>query len=264
VRLFPATSGSERISFHQLAPDTKARIRLVPTDPTTDKPVPRDELLRGYEYDKGHYVIVSDEEIEKIEIESNRIIDVMAFVEEESVDPLYIDTPYWLAPDGHLANEAFRVIAEAMHEEKKAGVARLVLSSRERVVLLTPRHKGIMVRTLRAPDEVRQEAAYFEDIEESKLDPEMVKMARGIIAQKSAKFDPKLFVDRYQQALRELVESKIKGKTFTAPEVREPAKVINLMDALRRSLGDAKPPARSQKRSARAHRAQPRARKKAS
>ena len=142
-----------------------SRISMVPTDPTTGKPVPREELQKGYEFERGA-TSSSPTRSYKIQVESNRVINVTQFVADTKVDPLYFDSPYWLAPDGKMANETFRVLVEAMRREAKAGIGRLVLSSRERPVLLSPRGKGTMIRTLRAPDEVRRETAYFEDIEE--------------------------------------------------------------------------------------------------
>jgi DNA end-binding protein Ku len=222
-----------------------ARVSMVPTDPTTGKPVPREELLKGYEFEKGSYVILTEEELDSIQIESNRVIDVTEFVDDDQVDPLYLDSPYWLAPDGKMANETFRVIVEAMRQENKAAIGRLVLSSRERVVLLSPRGKGMMIRTLRAPEEVRREDAYFEDIEEGKLDPSAIQLARQIVAQKTAEFDPKSFTDRYQVALTELIKAKIKGEKIVSPEVAAPAPVVDLMAALKKSLDTMKPPASS-------------------
>ena len=245
VRLYTATSSAERISFHNLVPGTMSRISMVPTDPTTGKAVPREELLKGYEFEKGRYVILSEEELDKLQVESNRVIDVAQFIADEEVDPLYLDTPYWLAPDGKMANEAFRVIVEAMRREKKVGVGRLVLSSRERVVMLSPRGKGIMIRTLRAPDEVRRDTPYFEEIEEGPLDESAVKLAQQIVAQKSTEFDPALFVDHYQEALQQLIKAKIKGETVVTAEVAEPAPIIDLMAALKKSLETMKPPASS-------------------
>ncbi len=245
VRLYPASSSADKISFHNLAPGSMARIQMVPTDPGTGKPVPRDQLLKGYEFEKGRYVILSEEELDKVQVESNRIIDVTQFVDDDQVDPLYVDSPYWLAPDGKIANETFRVIVEAMRREKKSGIGRLVLSSRERAVLMSPRGKGIMIRTLRAPEEVRREDAYFEDIEEGPLDESAVKLAQQIVAQKSADFDPRLFEDRYQAALADLVKAKIKGENIVTPEVAEPAPIVDLMAALKKSLETIKPPASS-------------------
>jgi DNA end-binding protein Ku len=245
VRLYTASSTSEKISFHNLVPGSMSRISMVPTDPTTGKAVPREELLKGFEFEKGRYVIISDEELDAIQVESNKVIDVTHFVADDDVDPLYFDSPYWLAPDGKMANETFRILAEAMRREGKAGIGRLVLSSRERPVLLSPRGKGMMIRTLRAPEEVRRETAYFEDIEEGKLDENAIKLAQQIVAQNTVEFDPKLFVDRYQEALAELIKAKIKGEKIVTAEVAEPAPVVDLMAALKKSLETMKPPAQS-------------------
>lgn len=245
VRLYPASSGADRISFHNLVPETHTRINMVAIDPTTGQQVPRDQLVKGYEFEKGRYVIVSDEELDQIQIESNRVIDVAQFVDDADVDPLYLDSPYWLSPDGKMAQETFRVLVEGMRREKKAGIGRLVLSSRERPVLLSPRGKGLMIRTLRAPEEVRREDAYFEDIEEGPLDASAVQLAQQIVTQKSADFDPKLFTDHYQAALSELIKAKIKGEKFVTTEVAAPAPVVDLMAALKKSLETIKPPASS-------------------
>jgi DNA end-binding protein Ku len=245
VRLYNASSTAEKISFHNLAPGSMSRISMVPTDPTTGKAVPREELQKGYEFEKGRYVIVTEEELDKIQVESNKVIDITHFVADSEVDPLYFESPYWLAPDGKMANETFRVLAEAMRREGKAGIGRLVLSSRERPVLLNPRGKGMMIRTLRAPEEVRRETAYFEDIEDGKLDENAIKLAQLIVSQNTVEFDAKLFVDRYQEALAELIKAKIKGEAIVTPEVADPAPVVDLMAALKKSLETMKPPAQS-------------------
>ena len=243
VRLYVAASTADKISFHNLVPGSMSRISMVPTDPTTGKAVRRDELLKGYEFEKGRYVIVNEEELEKLQVESNRVIDITQFVADDEVDPVYLDSPYWLAPDGKMANETFRVIAEAMRREGKAGVGRLVLSSRERPVLLTPRGKGMMVRTMRAAEEIRREEPYFEGIEEGPLDASAVTLAQQIIEQKTQPFDPKMFVDHYQEALQALIKAKVKGETVVTPEIAEPAPVVDLMSALKKSLETMKPPA---------------------
>jgi DNA end-binding protein Ku len=245
VRLYNASSTAEKISFHNLAPGSMSRISMVPTDPTTGKAVPREELQKGYEFEKGRYVIVTEEELDKIQVESNKVIDITHFVADSEVDPLYFESPYWLAPDGKMANETFRVLAEAMRREGKAGIGRLVMSSRERPVLLNPRGKGMMIRTLRAPEEVRRETAYFEDIEDGKLDENAIKLAQLIVSQNTVEFDAKLFVDRYQEALAELIKAKIKGEAIVTPEVADPAPVVDLMAALKKSLETMKPPAQS-------------------
>jgi len=261
VRLYPAASSADKISFHNLAPESKSRIQMVPTDPTTGQAVQRDQLLKGYEFEKGRYVILSEEELEKVQVESNRVIDVGQFVDDDKVDPLYFDSPYWLAPDGKMANETFRVIVEAMRRENKSGIGRLVLSSRERAVLLSPRGKGIMIRTLRAAEEVRREDAYFEDIEEGPLDESAVKLAQQIVESKAADFDAKLFEDRYQTALSELIRAKIKGEKIVTPEVAEPAPIVDLMAALKKSLETIKPPAVSKPTRTREAAEEPRERK---
>src|SRR6516165_6470600 len=243
VRLYVAASTADKISFHNLVPGSMSRISMVPTDPTTGKAVRRDELLKGYEFEKGRYVIVNEEELEKLQVESNRVIDITQFVADDEVDPVYLDSPYWLAPDGKMATETFRVIAEAMRREGKAGVGRLVLSSRERPVLLTPRGKGMMVRTMRAAEEIRREEPYFEEIEEGPLDASAVTLAQQIIEQKTQPFDPKMFVDHYQEALQALIKAKVKGETVVTPEIAEPAPVVDLMSALKKSLETMKPPA---------------------
>jgi DNA end-binding protein Ku len=255
VRLYNATTRSERVSFHLLNPKTHNRIQLKPHDAETGKELERAELVRGYEVEKGRYVIVDEAELDAIEVESAKTIDLTRFVEDSEIDPSYVDSPYYLAPDGKIADETFRVIQEAMRQEKKAGIGRIVLSRREHPVLLRPRGRGILLTTLRPADEVRSDTAYFEDIGEGKLDDEMVQLARRIIEQKSGPFDAdELTGDRYQAALRELVEHKLKGEKPVEVREPQPGNVVNLMDALRRSLGggdDRKPPAPSRRKAER-------------
>lgn len=249
VRLYPATTRSERVSFHLLNPETNNRIELRPHDAETGEEIPRDRLVRGYEFDKGRYVVVKDSEIEELRIESSETIDLTRFIDEKEVDPIFFATPYYIAPEGKVADETFRVIHQAMIEERKAGVGRLVLSSREHPALLMPRHRGMLLMTLRAADEVRNDREYFADIEDVTVDQEMVEMARRIIAQKAGAFAPEeLTGDRYQAALRELVAGKVRGEKPRAGKAPAPSNVINLMDALKRSLAEeSKAPAPSRK-----------------
>jgi DNA end-binding protein Ku len=248
IRLYPATSQSERISFHLLNPKTHTRVSMRPHDAETDQQLERSELVRGYELSKGRYVIVTEEELDAIEIESSKTVDLTRFVDPNEVDLVYLDNPYYVAPDGKIGDETFRVIREAMERSGKAGIGRVVLTNREHPLMLRPHGKGLVMITLRPADEVRADTEYFKEISESKLDEEMVNIAVHIIEQKSGHFDPKeLAGDRYQEALRHLVEQKVRGEKPVIPKAAKPAKVINLMDALQRSLeaegGQARKPA---------------------
>jgi DNA end-binding protein Ku len=249
VRLYNAVSRSERVSFHLLHKDTHNRIQMHPHDPELGK-VERSDLVKGYEYDKDQYVVMSDEDFDKIEVEASQAIVVEKFVEADEVDPIYLDAPYYLAPDGPVAEETFRVLHEAMRERDKVALARIVLSGRERLIALGVRGKGFLVTTLRAANEVRSEAPYFEDIGDAALDDDMLALAGQLIDQKAGAFDPKEFRDSYQEAVLEVVKAKIAGQEPVIAKAPERGQVVNLMDALKRSLEEsgAKPPAESRKR----------------
>ncbi len=247
VRLYNATSSGERISFNLLHKDTHNRVQMKPVDPELGL-VERADLVKGYQYEKNQYVILEDEDFEKVRIETTETINIDAFVDQDTVDVLYQDAPYYLAPDGPVAEETFVVIREAMKKSKKVALARLVLSSRERVVTIGVRDNGMLVQTLRQPQEVRGQAAYFEDIPENGADPEMLDLALKLIEQKERKFDPNEYKDRYEQALMELVKAKVAGQEPVVAAAPERGKVINLMDALKKSLEGDKPPAGSKAR----------------
>jgi DNA end-binding protein Ku len=241
VALYPATSSSSRVRFNTLNRATGNRVKQQYIDPESGETVDADDRVKGYEVAKNAYVIVEDEELEAIRIESTHTIDIESFVPVEQVDKRYLEAPYYIAPDDKVAQEAFAVIRDAMKAKGKAGVARVVLSRRERMVLLEPLGKGIMATVLRYPYEIRGEEAYFEDIPDLKLPEEMLELAAHIIERKSADFEPTAFEDRYENAVVELLKSKETGKPVAAPEAPRPSNVVNLMDALRKSIQSEKP-----------------------
>jgi DNA end-binding protein Ku len=245
VRLYPATSASERIAFNQLHKTTHNRINMKPVDPELGL-VERSDLVKGYEYEDKKYIIIDDSDLDAVRIESNHTLNIEAFVDEADVDVIYLDAPYYLAPDGAMAEETFIVLREAMRKSGKLAIARLVLSSRERIVTIGARDKGMFVCTLRNPAEVRATAQYFDTIPEGKADPEMLQLAEALIKQKAAKFDPKMYEDRYEQALMTMIKEKLKGHKPIIAAAPERGNVINLMDALKRSIEEERrPPAPS-------------------
>jgi DNA end-binding protein Ku len=234
VSLVPATTEAKRVRFNQLNGKTGNRVQQQLIDSKTGDVVDRDDIVKGYEYDRGRYVTVSDDELKALQIESSKIIDLDRFVDRDEVDPVYLDTPYYVYPDGELAAETFRVISEAMIHKNKVGLGRVTISNRERLVLVEPRDGGLLMSTVRSADEVRP--AEFGPPPKGEIDGDMVAIAESIIERRSGAFEPADFHDRYQDALRELVAEKTEGQVVTAREVEEPPKVINLMDALKRSL----------------------------
>ncbi|HKG86010.1 MAG TPA: Ku protein [Beijerinckiaceae bacterium] len=246
VALYPATSTSSRVRFNTLNRATGNRVKQQYIDPATGETVDAEDRVKGYEVGKNAYVFIEDEELDAIKIESTHTIDIESFVPVEQVDKRYLEAPYYIAPDDKVAQEAFAVIRDAMKEKGKAGIARVVISRRERMVLLEPLGKGIMATMLRYPYEVRSEQPYFEDIPELNIPKEMRDLAGHIIETKSADFEPAKFEDRYENAMIELVKSKETGRPVAAPEAPRPSNVVNLMDALRKSIA-AEPPAASKK-----------------
>jgi DNA end-binding protein Ku len=234
VYLSPATTESKRIRLNQLNAETGNRLKQQLIDSETGEVVERDQIAKGYEFERGRYVTLDDDELKALQIESSKIIDLSQFVSRDEVDPVYLDAPYYVYPDGALATEAFRVIGEAMAAKGLVGLGRVTITSRERLVLTEPRGAGLLMWTLRSADEVR--AAEFGKADGGEVDPDMLAIAETIIERRKAGFDPASFRDRYQDALRELVESKATGVARAPQEVAAPPKVINLMDALKRSL----------------------------
>jgi DNA end-binding protein Ku len=255
VQLFPATTRANRISFNTLNRKTSNRVQMKYHDAETGEVVEREEQVKGYEFDKGRYVVVEKEELDALKIDSSRTIDIERFVGKADIDIVYYESPYYLAPDGAVAEEAFRVIRVAMDKQAVVGIGRLSIAGRENVVAVEPREKGMMVTTLRAADEVRRAGDAFEGIGNGEVDEEMVALAEQIIKKKAGPFDPAMFEDRYQAALLDLVKAKMKGQKPVVPKVVEPGKVIDLMAALKKSVsasmaadGEGKPRAASRKR----------------
>jgi DNA end-binding protein Ku len=251
IALYPATSSSERVSFHRINKKTGNRLRQQNVDSESNEPVEKEEIGRGYEVAKGQYIQVEDEELEKIQIESTHTIEIDSFVPRAEIDERYIDNSYYLAPTDQVGQEAFAVIRDAIRDRNMVGLGRVVLTRRERVVMLEAFDKGLLATSLRYAYEVREPGVYFEDIPELKLPKEMSDLAGHIIDTKSSHFDPKKFEDHYESALVELLRRKQAGRAIEPiHEEAPPPRVINLMDALRASIGsetEKKPPAPSAK-----------------
>jgi DNA end-binding protein Ku len=238
IALYPATSSSERVSFNRINKKTGNRLKQQQVDADTGEPVEKEDIGRGYEIGKGQYLTVEDEEIEKIRIESTHTIDIDSFVPRGEIDDRYLDSPYYVAPTDQVGQEAFAVIRDAIRDKGMVALGRVVVSRREYVVMQEAFDKGLLATTLRYAYEVRDQKAYFEDIPDLKLPAEMRQLAAHILDTKASHFDPTQFVDHYETALVELLRAKQAGRIVEAPkEEATPQRVINLMDALRASIG---------------------------
>lgn len=236
ISLYNAISPRGEVHFNLLNPKTGNRIRMITVDAGTEEPLERKELVKGFEIAKGEYVQVTQEEIDSVRLESTKTIDIEGFVPLDDIDRLYWDNPYYMVPDGKMAAEPFTVIREAMERSGQVALGRLVMSQRERLVALEPRDKGIVATTLRSYQEVREMKDFFHDIPSVKADRDMIAIAEKIISQKEEDFDASKFDDRYEDALKALIEEKRKGHKIVRPKEPEPSNVINLMDALKKSL----------------------------
>jgi DNA end-binding protein Ku len=236
IALFPASSEREKISFNQINKMTGNRIKYRKVDAETGDDVDSSEIIKGYEVGKGQYIEIEPEELEAIAIESKRTIEIDEFVPKKEIDELYLNSPYYIVPDGEVGQQAFAVIREAIKREGMVALGKIVFTSREHVISLEPRGRGLLGTTLRYPYEVRKENEYFDDIPDEKIPKDMLDLASHIVETKAGHFEPQKFEDQYEDALKELIRKKQSGQPIERPERREPAKVINLMDALRRSV----------------------------
>jgi len=236
VAVYNATTREHDVSFHLIHPKTHNRIRMIPHDPELGE-VSRSDLVKGFEIAKNQYVTLTEDEIRAVRLKSTDTIDIEQFVEAGEVDRIYWKDPYYLAPDGESAAEAYAVIRDAMGQTKRLAIGRVVMHTRERQVVIEPRGRGLLMTTLRSRDEIRAEKEIFDRVPADKADRRMVEIANKIIEQQASGFDPTRFEDHYEEALRELIEQKRKGRTVVAAEPPKEEKVIDLMDALSRSLG---------------------------
>jgi DNA end-binding protein Ku len=250
IALYPATSEREKISFHQINKSTGNRIKYRKVDAETGDEVESADIIKGYEVGKGQYLEVNPEELEAIALESKRTIEIDEFVPKDQIDELYLNNPYYLVPDGDVGAEAFAVIREAINKEGMVAIGKVVFTSREHIIALEARGKGMLGVTLRYPYEVRKEDEYFDDIPEAKITKDMLDLATHIVETKTGEFNPQKFEDQYEDAVKELLKKKQHGEKIEVPKERAPAKVVNLMEALRQSIAAeggsrSKPTARS-------------------
>jgi len=235
VKVFPATESSATISFNQLHGECRTRIQQKRWCPQCNREVPNTELVKGYEFEKGHYVILDEDDFEKVRPESTRVIDLVQFADESSIDPMYVDRTYYLAPDGGMAADAFAVMREGM--KGKVGIGKLALYGREYLVAVRPYKRGIAMHTMHHAGEIRG----IDQVEElnsvpATVKPEEVKLAKQVIGTFERPLDLATYKDEYRAGLQQIIDAKIAGREIVAPAVEAPPKVVNLMDALRKSL----------------------------
>jgi DNA end-binding protein Ku len=237
VLLYPASTSVEKTRFHMINKETGNRLKQQMVDAETGDVVESDQKGRGYELKKGEYVEIEKDELEAVQIESNHTIDIDSFVPRDEIDKRYLNHPYYLVPDGKAGTDAFAVIRDAMKDQDRVALARIVLTNREHIIAVEPLGKGLLATTLRYPYELRDEDDYFDDIKNPKISKDMIELASHILKTKAAHFDPSKFKDEYEDALKTLVRRKASGKPIKVTEREEtPGNVVSLMDALKQSL----------------------------
>src|ERR1700709_1355023 len=250
VALYPATSDTEKVSFNQINRKTGHRIKYAKVDADTGEEVAAEDIMKGYKVDTDTYIEVSKDELDDLALESTRTIEIDEFVPKTDNDNRYLIRPYYLVPDGRVGHDAFAVIRETIRSMDKVAIGRVVLTNREHIIALEPLDNGLMGPLLRYPYEVRSEKEYFDDIQDVKITKDMLDLAKHIVEQKSGSFEPDQFEDRYESALIDLINQKRNGLPAAKAAPKTGGNVINLMDALTRSLSNEKPstPAASAKR----------------
>ena len=235
VKVFPATDAAATLSFNQLHAECQTRIQQKRWCPKCEREVPNTDLVKGYEFEKGRYVVVDEEDLQKVRVESTRVINLERFTDDRAIDPIYLERPYYLAPDGPVARDAFAVIREGM--QGMAGIGKVALYGREYLVKVQPREKGLVMYTLRHAAEIRSMDAIDELGElPAAVKPDEVKLAKQVMATFEGKAELEAYADEYQAGLREIIDAKIQGREIVAQEPEAPPKVVNLMEALRKSL----------------------------
>lgn len=236
VALYPATTTNDRIRFNIVNRKTGNRVRNLVVDSETEEPVEKEDRVKGYQVQKGEYILLDEDDLDEVALESTHTIEITQFIPRAEVDEIFLDESYYIVPNDKVAYEAFAVIREAMKKEDVVGLARVVLYRRERILMLQPRGKGMMATALRYRAEVREEEGYFEEVPDVKVTPDMLDLAIHIVKTKEAHFQPEEFEDRYEQALADLIKAKQAGQPLPKPSEPRPTNVVNLMDALRRSV----------------------------
>jgi DNA end-binding protein Ku len=241
VRLYPSVTSSEKISLHKYDRESGTRIHYEDVNEAGER-VEDEDIVKGYEYEKGSFVEIDDKDLKELKVESKHTIDLIQFTDMKSIDAVYYDKPYFVAPDGDIAAEAFMTIRDALRKSGKVALGQIVLNNKERIAVIKPCGKGLLLETLRYSYEVRTAEDYFEDIPaKASVSADQIEMAQALIDSKTAEFDPKKFKDRYQEGLKEIIDAKLEHRKPDFDEVeRKPTKVVNIMDALKKSLAQSK------------------------
>lgn len=239
VRLYRAVSTTSRTSLNMLHGGCGQRIHYKYDCPVHGE-VDKEQIVKGYQYERGRYVVLEEEDLDRVKLETTRTLEIVQFVKSDELDPVLFDTPFYLAPDGPVAEEAFRVIRDAMRQEEKTAIGRVTMAGREHMVAIFPHDKGLIMETLHYGREVRKAEPYWEEVTEKETAGEELELARQLIGNKTKPFDPNALRDRYEEALGEMIKAKIEGEEPAVVEPEEPRKVVNFMDALKRSIAQEK------------------------